>query len=448
MSKVGLIIKREYLTRVRKKTFMIMSVLGPLLFVGTVFLPILFAASGKQSRHVVVVDETHSFCGILTNTSAVKFDYSYCGFNINQVRNLFADSSHVSVLYLPADMLKVGEVDLYSQESPNSEVASDIGYELDNIVERSKMKANNLDPKMIDAVKTSIKVNNTVQNKITNTGYSQILGYVSALLIYFFIFLYSVQVMRGVMEEKINRIVEIIISSVKPFQLMMGKVIGVCLVGLTQFLIWVVMSVILFSVGSNYIQAQQINPANARIEQTLKQGISQQSDNIYQPPSADNSISKADAIKLGVGAIANIDNTDWLLVIGCFIFYFLAGYLLYSSLFAAIGSAVDQETDSQQFMLPVTAPLILSFIVMVQIIQDPQSSLAFWFSIIPLTSPIAMMARIPFGLPTWQLVLSMSLLVASIFIAIWLAGRIYRVGLLMYGKKVSYKELGKWLFYK
>ena len=445
MSKVGLIIKREYLTRVRKKTFMIMSVLGPILFVGTVFLPIIFAASGKQSRHVVVVDETHSFCGILKNTSAVNFDYSYCGFNINQVRNVFADSSHVSVLYLPADMLKVGEVNLYSQESPNSEVASDISYELDNIIERSKMKANNLDPKMIDAVKTSIRVNNTVQNKVTNTVYSQVLGYVSALLIYFFIFIYSVQVMRGVMEEKINRIVEIIISSVKPFQLMMGKVIGVCLVGLTQFMIWVVMSMIFFSFGSKYIQSQQINPANAHIEQTLKQGISQQSNT---PPSADNSISKADAIKLGVGAIANIDNTNWVLIIGCFIFYFLAGYLLYSSLFAAIGSAVDQETDSQQFMLPVTAPLILSFIVMVQIIQDPQSPLAFWFSIIPLTSPIAMMARIPFGLPAWQLVLSMSLLVASIFVAIWLAGRIYRVGLLMYGKKVSYKELGKWLFYK
>lgn len=445
MSKVGLIIKREYTTRVRKKTFMIMTVLGPLLFVATVFLPAIFAKTSKESRRVVVVDETHSFCGILKNTAAVNFDYSYCGFNINQVRNVFTDSSHVSVLYLPADMLKENEAQLYSQESPNSDVAGDIEYELDNIIERSKMKANNLDPKVIDAVKTSIKINNTVQDKVTNIEYSQILGYVSALLIYFFIFLYSVQVMRGVMEEKINRIVEIIISSVKPFQLMMGKVIGVCLVGLTQFMIWVIMSMLLFSLGSGYIQSQQINPANARIEQTIKQGIAQQSN---VAPSADNSISKADAIKLGAGAIANIDSTNWVLIIGCFIFYFLAGYLLYSALFAAIGSAVDQETDSQQFMLPITAPLILSFIVMVQIIQDPQSSLAFWFSIIPLTSPIAMMARIPFGLPTWQLVLSMSLLVASIFAAIWLAGRIYRVGLLMYGKKITYRELGKWLFYK
>jgi len=446
MSKIGLIIKREYVTRIRKKTFMVMTLLGPLLFVGTVFAPALFAGVNKESRKVVMVDETHSFCGTLNNTPAVRFDYGYCNFNINQVRNLFMDSSSTSVLYVPAKMEQDGSVILYSKSAPNMDVSSDIEYQIDNMLERAKMKAENLDPTVIDRVKTSIKVENNVNNKVTDNVYSLILGMVCALLIYLFIFMYSVQVMRGVMEEKISRIVEIIISSVKPFQLMMGKVIGVCLVGLTQFVIWVIMSIILFSLGSNYIQSAQLNPNNAKIEQTMKRGMSQ-SDNT-KAPSADNTITKADAINIGVSAIQNIERTNWPLIIGCFIFYFLAGYLLYSSLFAALGSAIDQETDTQQFMLPVTMPLILSIIVMQRIIQDPQGNLAFWFSIIPFTSPISMMARLPFGIPIWQLLLSMSLLLVTIFGTIWLAARIYRVGLLMYGKKISYAELWKWLFYK
>ncbi|HXB12300.1 MAG TPA: ABC transporter permease, partial [Bacteroidia bacterium] len=210
-------------------------------------------------------------------------------------------------------------------------------------------------------------------------------------------------------------------------------------------LIWVVISVTVVSIGSGFIQKQQVNPNNARVEQTMKQGATQQEKQVMQ--SIKNN-SKSDAIIKGASIIENLDRTNWALVIGCFIFYFLCGYLLYSSLFAAIGSAVDAETETQQFILPVTAPLILSLIIMQSIIQDPQSSLAVWFSIIPFTSPIAMMARIPFGLPVWQLLLSMALLIITIFVTIWLASRIYRVGLLMYGKKVSYKELGKWLFYK
>jgi len=446
MSKIGLIIKREYSTRIRKKSFLVMTLLGPLLFVSTVFAPVLFAGVSKESRKVVVVDETHSFCGILNNTSAVTFDYGYCNFSIGQVRNVFMDSSHISVLYIPAKMEQDGSAVLYSKNAPNSDVASDIEYQVDNIIERSKMKAENLDPTVIDRVKTSIKIENNVDNKVTDNTYSLILGFVCAFLIYMFIFMYSMQVMRGVMEEKISRIVEIIISSVKPFQLMMGKVIGVCLVGLTQFTIWVIMSMTLFTFGSNFIHSAQLNPNNAKIEQTMKRGMAQSDNN--KPPSADNTISKADAINIGVSAIANIERTNWPLIIGCFIFYFLAGYLLYSSLFAAIGSAIDQETETQQFILPVTMPLILSIIVMQRIIQDPQSSLAFWFSVIPFTSPITMMARLPFGVPIWQLLLSMILLLLTILGSIWLAARIYRVGLLMYGKKISYAELWKWLFYK
>ncbi len=444
MSKIGLIIQREYTTRVRKKSFLVMTILGPLLFAGIIFAPMLIANHVSKARRVVVVDETKSFTGIIPATKSTSYDYGYTPYPISQVRKLFSDSSDVSVLYIPSNIIESSKAILYSKTDPDVTVISDIEYSLDNIIERSKMKANKLDSNTIDQVKTNVDVINNVNNKVTNSIYNLALGYASSILIYMFIFMYSVQVMRGVMEEKINRIVEVIISSVKPFQLMMGKVIGVCLVGLTQFLIWVVISGILISVGTGMIEQQQIKPSNARMEQTLKQGVPQQ----QKVNITGSNISKNEAMNKGVSIIENLENTNWLLVIGCFIFYFLGGYLLYSSLFAAIGSAVDQETETQQFMLPVTAPLILSIIIMQNIIRDPQSALAVWFSIIPFTSPIAMMARIPFGVAIWQVLLSMVLLLTTIFGAVWLAGRIYRVGLLMYGKKITYKELGKWLFYK
>ena len=439
MNKIALIAQREFLTRVRKRTFVVMTILGPILFAATIFLPALLLNSSKECRRVVVVDETHSFCGILNNTPAVNFDNSYCIYNINDVRKIFADSSKVSILQITTGVMK-GQVTLYSNTHPNSDVMADIAYELNSIVERSNMKANNLDPATIDAVKSDIKVEDVVQNKSTSIEYNQALGYASSLIIYMFILLYSVQVMRGVMEEKINRIVEIIISSVKPFQLMMGKVIGVSLVGLTQFLIWVVMSFAIFTFGSSQFYSKQINPTNAKVstEQTMKRGTPEITN---AAPSAKNVLTKADALN----ALQNVADTNWPLEIGCFVFYFLAGYLLYSSLFAAVGSAVDQETETQQFMLPLTLPLVASLVVAA---GAPQSTAAMWLSIIPFTSPIAMMARIPFGVSIWQLLLSASLLIIFIFGTVWLAGRIYRVGLLMYGKKVTYRELGKWLFYK
>jgi len=334
-------------------------------------------------------------------------------------------------------------VQLYSKNDPGIDVVSAIENQLNNILEKAKMKAENLDQTTIDKVKSNIKVLDIVNNQETNAGYNMALGYACSFFIYLFILLYSVQVMRGVMEEKTNRIVEVIVSSVRPFQLMMGKVIGVGLVGLTQFLIWVVLGFGVYSAGSAYFQGQEVNPKNAVISQTYKTGTP-----INNMPAINAGVPKKDLSN----TFDNLDNmlrsTNWVLVIGGLLFYFLGGYLLFSALFAAVGSAVDQDTDTQQFMLPVTAPLILSIAVMGGIITNPHSTMAVWFSIIPLTSPIAMMARIPFGIPIWQLALSMALLVASIFGTVWLAGRIYRIGLLMYGKKVTYRELGKWIFYK
>ncbi len=448
MSKIGLIIKREYTTRVRKKSFIVMTLLTPILSSLVILIPTVLANSENQNHKVVVVDATHSFCGQLTNTSTVNYDYGYCNFKIDQVRKIFIDSSKVTVMYIPPSE-QLAQIELYSKADPGDIVISAIQFQMNNIIERAKMKAENLDQSMIDKVKTSIGVKNVVNNEVANSTYNLALGFGCAILIYFFIFLYSVQVMRGVMEEKINRIVEVIISSVKPFQLMMGKVIGVGLVGLTQFVAWTVLAFCAYTFAAQYVQKQAVNPDNYKQEQTMKKGVPGQDGSMSSTTAMASPTARNQAM---VSAFTSIDdnlrNTNWTLIIICFLFYFLCGYLLYSALFAAIGSAVDQETDTQQFMLPVTAPLILSYIVMINIIRDPHSTMAFWFSIIPLTSPISMMARIPFGVPVWQVALSMGLLIAGIFGTIWLAGRIYRVGLLMYGKKVTYKELGKWLFYK
>ncbi len=448
MSKIGLIIQREYVTRVRKKTFILISVLGPLIFAGLIFLPIILGSSKNQNQRIVLVDENQIFCGILKPNATAFYDYGYCSIDLESVKKLFADSVHVSVLYIKKEE-KVTEdfqVQLFSKEDPGSAVISTIEYQLNNIIEKGKMRSHNLDQATIDAVKSNVNVKNFVNDKKTERGYIQMLAYAASILIYMFILFYSVQVMRGVMEEKVNRIVEVIISSVRPFQLMMGKVIGVGLVGLTQFLIWLLLGYGAFQVGSSYVQSQLITPNTTTAQQTLTKGLPVQNDNM--DAGSDVAAQKMELTKSLNDWDDFLRNTNWFLVLGGFLFYFLGGYMLYSALFAAVGSAVDQETETQQFMLPVTAPLILSIYVMINILSNPNSTMAVWFSMIPFTAPIAMMARIPFGIPWWQLPLSMGILIASIFGTVWLAGRIYRVGLLMYGKKVTYRELGKWLFYK
>jgi len=240
------------------------------------------------------------------------------------------------------------------------------------------------------------------------------------------------------MEEKTSRIVEVILSSVKPFQLMMGKILGVALVGLTQFLLWVILTITLYSVATVTILKNIDIKQVQQKEQIIKIGA----DLKYSD------MKKIDRPNVVTEVWNDFKSIDMLTIFLCFLFYFLAGYLLYSALFAAVGSAVDNEADTQQFMLPITIPLIFSFVIAQNVIQDPESSMAFWFSIIPLTSPVIMMVRMPFGVPAWELALSMGVLVLGFVFTTWLAARIYRTGILMYGKKVTWKELGKWLFYK
>src|ERR1035437_6988260 len=263
------------------------------------------------------------------------------------------------------------------------------------------------------------------------------IGFGAGILIYLFIFLYGVQVMRGVIEEKTSRIVEVIISSVKPFQLMMGKIVGIAMVGLTQFVLWVTLTTILYGIGQATFLKDFSDIKNSALQQNVIPSMPNQV-KIQQQ-----NINYSEAGEM----IRGLQNINFVQILFAFLFYFLGGYLLYSALFAAVGSAVDSESDTQQFMMPITIPLVISFVAAQFIMQNPEGPLAFWLSIIPFTSPVVMMVRLPFGVPLWEFALSMALLVITFIFMTWLAGKIYRTGILMYGKKVSYKELWKWLRY-
>jgi ABC-2 type transport system permease protein len=264
-------------------------------------------------------------------------------------------------------------------------------------------------------------------------------GYIGGFLIYFFIFLFGAQVMTHVIEEKSSRVIEILVSSVRPFQLMLGKILGIGLVGLTQFILWVVLSAVIIFAAQQIFFSDLGIPSSEHIviDDMFSSSTLQQAQPVEQndTPAFREFLASVSAINFGV-------------MLGAFLFYFLGGYLLYASLFAAIGSAADSETDTQQFMLPVTVPLIISIIVMMNAIMNPDGPIAFWFSMIPFTSPIIMMARIPFGVPAWEVALSGGLLVGTFIFTTWLAGKIYRTGILMYGKKVNYAEVWKWLRYR
>jgi len=312
-------------------------------------------------------------------------------------------------------------------------------------IESLKLEASGIDKETLNATRaninlTSIKLDESGGEEKSYAEVAMGVGFISALIIYFFIFMFGSQVMRGVIEEKTSRIVEVIVSSVRPFQLMMGKILGIALVGLTQILLWVVLTFGIYTAFAGFysdtldMKAQQERIMTQQNSMTSVLGAQQQE--------AENT----EAINPQVNKVFDIINSiNFGVIIGSFLFFFLGGYLMYSALFAAIGSAVDNETDTQQFMLPITAPLILAIIVAQFVIQNPEGPLAFWFSIIPLTSPVIMMIRIPFGVPTFDMILSMTLLIAAFIATTWLAGKIYRTGILMYGKKVDYREIWKWI---
>jgi len=447
MSKIGLIIEREYVSRVRKKSFIIMTLLGPILVAGLFAGGIYLGLSDDSSYNILVVDNTAQlrdssaqssttlFWNQLKPTKQMKFQYTREGLT----NAAFDSSDYTAMLVIREDIVTFPEAELVFRKLPSLTARSYIKAEVEKVIENEKLKLNSISKSTYDRIRTDLELI-SVDAKDGSTSFKQeqaFVGFGFAVLIYFFIFMYGVQVMRGVMEEKSNRIVEVIISSVKPFQLMMGKIIGIALVGLTQFLLWVILTGVLTSVVSGFFIEDVVGP-NGVVEQM------QITDDVASDMQKDPM--KNAAIQEMIDLF--FFRVNWSLMLGMFVFYFLGGYLLFASLFAAVGSAVDNETDTQQFMLPITLPLVFGFIVSEFALSNPEGATVFWFSLVPLTSPVVMMVRVAMGFDAsniWQLFLSMGLLVAGFFGAVWLAGKIYRVGILMYGKKVSYKELAKWL---
>jgi len=435
MNKILLIIQREYLAKVRKRSFIIMTLLGPVFFAFVMIVPIWITTRSEENRVIEVLDESNYFLYRLPNSGHITF--AYFNGSLGQSRLNFLQTDHDALLFIPkyVNLENPKGITLYSKTIPSAEIKAYIEKTLNEEIFKLRLEQSGIDTTSINRLKTDIAVDYepVVEEWEDETAIKAAAGagLFSAILIYFFIFLYGVQVMRGIMEEKSNRIIEIVISSVKPFQLMMGKIIGIALVSLTQFFIWLGLTFFISSVFSSQYGGALDRFSNQHIQQTISQ------------PNMD--VQQAIEINHLINSFGSI---NFAILILSFVFYFLAGYLLYSSMFAAIGAAVDAETDIQQFMLPVTLPLVTSFVAITSVMENPDGPLAFWMSMIPFTSPIIMMVRIPFGVDIYQIIGSMLILIGSFVLFTWVASRIYRVGILMYGKKITYREISKWLFYK
>ena len=450
MNKISVIIKREYVTRVRKKSFIIMTILAPVLMAAIFIVPtlVMMSQSGELKKIAVIEDNSNLFKGVIKNTKDAEFIYLE-NVKVEDLKKTFEKSGYYGILYISPELVNTpNAVYLISSKQPPIGLLSYIEAALKKEIERQKLLAYKVEN--LDEIMKNVETNVSVQTKKldefgvekgTSTGIAMVLAYILGFLMYMLVFIFGAQVMRGVIEEKTSRVVEVIISSVKPIQLMMGKIIGIALVGLTQFLIWIILTASLAMViKTTILQKTNITEISQSVPQNLMSG-NQQAVGTAQASAISPQL--AELSKMFDNAI----NQRWGLIIICFIFYFITGYLLYASIFAAIGSAVDNETETQQFMLPVTIPILLGLMVAMGTMQNPESSLSFWCSMIPLTSPIVMMARIPFDVPGWQIAVSMVIMVITFGAFVWMAAKVYRTGILMYGKKTSWKEMWKWLRY-
>lgn len=438
MNKIALIIQREYLTRVKKTSFILMTLFGPILMAALMLVPIWIGLKDKDIQIIEVIDETGLFINQFENSLTLQFDYEFKP--IEEAKASFYKEKYTSILHI-SNLGKQTTAQLYYKKQPGISTIGNIESTIEKGIRNIELKDKfNITKAQLDEIQPEVTVNpialsETGGEESKNVGVSTVLGFAGAIMIYFFIFMYGIQIMRGVIEEKTSRIVEIIISSVKPFQLMMGKIIGIALVGLTQFSLWIILSMGIYAIGMAAISSGDVaNMVNT--EQMMQGEQMNEMTKAANPTNLEAQISEM---------LQQIPIAKLLI---SFLFYFLGGYLLYGAFLAAIGSAVDNEADSQQFMMPVTIPLIFSFVVASTVMENPDGAFAFWLSIIPITSPIIMMVRIPFGVETWELLLSMTLLVLGFLGATWMAAKIYRTGILMYGKKITYKELWKWLSYK
>ena len=428
--KTGIIIKREYLTRVKKRSFILTTLLLPLLFIGFSALTTYLTVKSSRVKTVKIVDDSRHFINKIKSTKNISFEFSLNP--IDSLKNELKEGEFDALVYVPA--FEIGQkqtVNIYSNEQLGIDVENELSDQMNDQLRNERLQSAGINQQQYEeASKSTLSFENKVgqEEKKSNSAIASGISTVSGFLLYFFMLLYGMSVMRSVMEEKTNRIAEIIISSVKPFQLMMGKIVGVALVGLTQVLIWVVFLGIIF-VGFGSMMTGKLDPQQATEIAQAAQGTG-----------------KAEMMRM---ISTTLGGVYWLSIAGWFIFYFLGGYFLYAALFAAVGSLVNEDQqDAQQFTTIITLPIIFSFILMTAVIKDPNSGMAIFGSIFPLTSPIVMMARIPFGVPAWQLLASAACLILGFIGTTALAGKIYRTGILMYGKKVTFKEVGKWIFRK
>lgn len=434
MNKILLVIQREYLTRVQKKSFWIASLLGPILITAIYAIPIWLAMQDKEVKRIEILDES----GLFQAKDLVDKEVEFKLVNkpAAELKASFSKEGFVAFVHLPKNIVSDSkELKIYSEKNLSLPLKSSIERVIEKKVRATLMQQAGIASEVYEKTQVeinseTISVSSTGDETSSSSGGAMILAGVMGMLLYITLLLYGSQVMAGVIEEKSSRIIEVIISSIKPYQLMLGKILGVGMVGLTQFLLWIVLTIGLTQVASTFYGS---SPIQQRVEQVKK---------------ADPEVAKTMEASPMDEVTKVIESTNIPLVLGGFLFYFLFGYLLYSSLFAAIGSAVESTAEAQQFTFIVMLPIILAFIMAQFTMQDPDSTMAFWASMIPFTSPINMMVRLPYGVPMWELATSMVLLVLGFLGCSWISARIYRVGILMYGKKITLKEMAKWLFYK
>ncbi|WP_295829791.1 ABC transporter permease [uncultured Winogradskyella sp.] len=436
MNHLSLIIKREYLTKIKNKSFIIMTFLSPLIMIALIsVVAYLSQLNNDKKRTISILDESGLFSETFKNTGNTTYNY-ISNSTVREAKAFVKEKEQYGLLYISnGDLETVSKsVRFYSEDSPSLTIMSGLENKIERKLREEKLISNGLDIKQIENSRVNVSVaqesfEGQKSSKIDNIlklAFGGIAGY----LLFMFIIIYGNMIMRSVIEEKTSRIIEVIISSVKPIQLMMGKIIGTSLAGVTQFAIWIILLGVLSTILSIVFNIDLMSV------QTPQQEVVQQA--------MDNPVLQ-DEITLALQSFQNLPLANLIIA---FLLFFIGGYLLYSSLYAAVGAAVDNETDTQQFMLPILMPLILAVYVGVfTVIDDPHGTVSTIFSFVPFTSPVVMLMRIPFGVPIWQQIVSLIILIGTFTSTVWFAAKIYRVGILMYGKKASYKELFKWLKY-
>jgi len=441
MNKIWLIIQREFLTRVQKKSFLITTILVPLIFpaiIGVLVYIMKKEAEAAKADTVQVVDESGKF--IFENGR--QFTFVPLSMSLEQAKKTYNETKDFALLYIPPfDMNKPEGMVMYTKENPSLQKVGNLESILQDRIRDLKLEEYKIDKETLKGLKVDvnlkqINLSETGEEKSSNSGILYGLGFGLGILIYMFVLVYGIQIMQGVIDEKTSKIVEIIVSSVKPFQLMLGKIVGIASVGLLQFTIWIILITVLSTGALSYF-GLKMPQKQAMEEMTKSMGNEEMKQAMNQQDSKINEL-LGNVGQLPLGKIAFV-----------FVFYFLGGYLLYGALFAAVGSAVESMQESQQFQFPITLPLLIGYFgLFMFILRDPHGPVSFWLSVIPFTSPVAMVGRIAFDVPTWELALSMVLLIGGFLFTTWIAGRIYRVGILMTGTKVSWKVLAKWFLMK